>query len=163
MKHFLRLIAQSIISLFVLFSIPDSSAEAQKNESQHSPGAIFIVTNTNDSGPGSLRQAIIDANNTPGTDTVTFNIAGAGLRTITLLSGTPPITSPIVIDGTSQPGYAGTPIIELTGGRSGVAGDGLWIQAGNSIINKCAKGITIGNVGGNTIEGSNDIGTGSFR
>ena len=37
-------------------------------------GATFSVTNTNDSGAGSLRQAIIDANASPGTDTIAFNI-----------------------------------------------------------------------------------------
>ncbi len=35
----------------------------------------YVVTNTNDSGPGSLRQAILDANNTPGSNTISFNIA----------------------------------------------------------------------------------------
>jgi hypothetical protein len=33
----------------------------------------YIVTNTNDSGPGSLWQAITDANNNPGADTITFD------------------------------------------------------------------------------------------
>ena len=40
--------------------------------------APYVVTNTNNSGPGSLRQAITDANNNPGADTITFdpNIGG---------------------------------------------------------------------------------------
>lgn len=33
----------------------------------------LVVSNTNDSGPGSLRQAILDANR-PGLDTINFNI-----------------------------------------------------------------------------------------
>src|SRR5687768_9904507 len=41
--------------------------------------ATFVVTNTNDSGAGSLRQAIIDANNSPGFDNITFNIPGGGV------------------------------------------------------------------------------------
>ena len=40
--------------------------------------ATFTVTNTNNSGSGSLRQAIIDANNTPGLDMITFNIPPGG-------------------------------------------------------------------------------------
>ena len=40
--------------------------------------ATLIVNNTNDSGQGSLRQAIIEANNNPGLDTIAFNIPGTG-------------------------------------------------------------------------------------
>jgi hypothetical protein len=36
--------------------------------------STYNVTNTNDSGPGSLRQAIIDANNRSGADAINFNI-----------------------------------------------------------------------------------------
>src|SRR5688572_23214049 len=36
--------------------------------------ATFTVTNTNDSGAGSLRQAILDANANPGQDMISFNI-----------------------------------------------------------------------------------------
>ena len=43
--------------------------------------ATFTVLNTNDAGPGSLRQAILDANATPGLDAINFNI-GAGVQTI---------------------------------------------------------------------------------
>ena len=34
----------------------------------------FLVTNNADSGPGSFRQAILNGNTTPGTDTINFNI-----------------------------------------------------------------------------------------
>ena len=44
--------------------------------------ADFTVTNTNSSGPGSLYQAITDANNTPGADRILFNIPGAGVKKI---------------------------------------------------------------------------------
>ena len=76
----------------------------------------FTVTNTNDSGAGSLRQAILDANaraNT--TDTIAFNIAGTAPFTIGVLSALPTINDAVVLDGRSQPGYSGTPIIELNG------------------------------------------------
>jgi hypothetical protein len=36
--------------------------------------STYTVTNTNDSGPGTLRQAIIDANNRSGADVINFNI-----------------------------------------------------------------------------------------
>ena len=40
--------------------------------------ATFTVTNTHNNGPGSLRQAIFNANANPGADTIAFNIPGAG-------------------------------------------------------------------------------------
>ena len=97
------------------------------------------VTNTNDSGQGSLRQAIINANllgNTglaqPGStygvntglskEVLVFNIpaandplsradiCGGSTCKITVTSTLPAISAPLIIDGTTQPGYtAGTP------------------------------------------------------
>ena len=76
----------------------------------------FVVINTNDSGAGSLRQAIIDSNATPGvTDTISFNIPGGGVHTITPTIALPAILSPAIIDATTQPGYSGAPLIELNG------------------------------------------------
>ena len=41
--------------------------------------ATFVVSSTNDSGPGSLRQAILDSNSATGqTNTIDFNIPGSG-------------------------------------------------------------------------------------
>ncbi|HEX8889752.1 MAG TPA: cadherin-like domain-containing protein, partial [Pyrinomonadaceae bacterium] len=56
------------------------------------------VTSTNDSGAGSLRQAIADA--CPGA-TIDFNIAGAGPHTITLTSGELAISKNLTIQNTS--------------------------------------------------------------
>jgi hypothetical protein len=64
----------------------------------------FTVTNTSDSGAGSLRQAIDDANANPGADTIAFNIPGAGVHTITPLTDLPQITDGVTIDGYTQPG-----------------------------------------------------------
>src|SRR5207244_10486254 len=66
--------------------------------------ATFTVTNTNDSGAGSLRQAILDANEITGTDTITFNIPGSGVHTISPTSPLPQISDSVVIDGYTQPG-----------------------------------------------------------
>ncbi|MCS7145285.1 MAG: right-handed parallel beta-helix repeat-containing protein [Nitrososphaerota archaeon] len=65
-------------------------------------GATFTVTNLNDSGPGSLRQAISDANNSPGIDRIEFDPALAG--TITLESPLPQITEAVIIDGSTAGG-----------------------------------------------------------
>jgi len=66
--------------------------------------ATFTVTNTNDAGPGSLRQAILDANANPGLDTIAFAIPGAGVHTITPATSLDSVTSPVLIDGYTQPG-----------------------------------------------------------
>ena len=54
-----------------------------------------------------LSGAITDANNSAGADTITFNILGAGVHTITPVTSLPFITDQVVIDGSSQPGNAG--------------------------------------------------------
>jgi hypothetical protein len=73
--------------------------------------STFTVLNTNDIGPGSLRQAILDANANPnsgGPDLIDFNIPGAGVHTVfvggTTGMGLPAITDPVTIDGYTQPG-----------------------------------------------------------
>ncbi|MEZ2243773.1 MAG: DUF4347 domain-containing protein, partial [Microcoleus sp.] len=89
--------------------------ESDAMENYASVLATYSVTNTNDSGTGSLRSAIDQANSNPGLDTINFNIPGTGPYTITLNQALPVITSPVIINGKSQPGYAGKPIIELNG------------------------------------------------
>jgi hypothetical protein len=93
----------------------------------------LVVTNTNDSGPGSLRQAILDANAAPGPDEIGFSIPGAGPHAISLASALPQITQPLYLNGASQPGYAGTPLIVLDGSDV-PAGTGLWFAVGNSRV-----------------------------
>ncbi|HEU5249882.1 MAG TPA: hypothetical protein VFW15_07830, partial [Thermoanaerobaculia bacterium] len=54
--------------------------------------ATFVVVNTSDSGAGSLRQAILDANAAPGADLIGFSIPGPGVHTISPLSSLPALT-----------------------------------------------------------------------
>src|SRR5262245_56169125 len=101
--------------------------------------STFQVTNTNDSGAGSLRQALLDANAAVGeTDTIEFAILGDGLHTITPLSPLPTITDPVVIDGYCQPGSSPNTLavgdnavltIELDGNSAGTDANGLTITA----------------------------------
>ena len=125
------------------------------------------VTNANDSGAGSLRQAILNANTQPGLDTISFMISGAGVKTIAPLTALPAITDALIIDGTTQPGYAGTPLIELNGTSAGAGTIGLLVVSGGS--GSTIKGLAInrftsagiwldGNSSGNVIT-SNFIGT----
>ncbi len=122
----------------------------------------LTVTNTNDAGPGSLRQAILDANANAGADAISFSIA-SGPQRIVLTSQLPVITDPLTIDGTTQPGFAGVPLIEIQPDGE-VIGDGIRITAGNSVLrglvlNNCrGHAIVIETGGSNVIEG-NYIGT----
>jgi hypothetical protein len=125
--------------------------------------AIYAVSNDNDSGQGSLRQAILDANAHPGRDTVVFDIPGVGVHTIRPTSPLPAVTDALVIDGTTQPGYAGHPLVELDGAMAGAAAVGLTITAGDStvrglVINRFGTGIALLGNGGNVVQG-NYIGT----
>ena len=62
-----------------------------------SAASTFHVTNTGDTGAGSLRQAIGDANNSPGADIIVFDAGSAG--TITLTTGQIAITDDVTITG----------------------------------------------------------------
>lgn len=89
----------------------------------------FVVTSFEDSGPGTLRQAILDANASFGPDTITFSTGG----TINLLSPLPEIIGgDLTIDGTVPSG--GTiPQVELRGNGT-VEGQGLLIKSSNNTI-----------------------------
>src|SRR5688500_8070430 len=78
-------------------------------------GAVFTVTSTSDSGGGSLRQAIVDANSSPGTNRIAFDLPGQGPHTIQLTSDLPYLNGPVVIDGRTQPGFSDKPVVEVSG------------------------------------------------
>jgi hypothetical protein len=141
------------------------------------PVSTFTVTNTTDAGSGSLRQAIIDANGSPGTDLIDFNISGNGPHTIQPASSLPTITDPVVIDGYTQPGASpntnGPGLgsnavlkIELDGTNAGAGQsvNALHITGGGStirglVINRSGGfSIRIDDNGGNLVQG-NFIGT----
>ena len=102
----------------------------------------FVVTNTNNHGTGSLREAITLANATVGPDTIVFNIPGPGVKVISILNQLPEITDQITIDATTQPGYAGSPLIELDGSTLSnfLSASGLIINASGSTV----RGLAIG-------------------
>ena len=124
----------------------------------------LYVTNLADSGPGTLRQALLDANDAPGENLILFNLPVSGLNIIALDSPLPEITSPIIINGWSQPGFVNVPLVEVTGSYLTNAADGLVISAGSStvrglILNGFATGLKLLSNGNNVVQG-NFIGTG---
>ena len=118
----------------------------------------LVVTNTADSGYGSLRSALLTANATPGVNAISFQIPGGGVQTINVMSPLPIITSPVSIDGTTQPGYIGTPLIQLNGSATAPGVNGLELEAGNSIVQGLAinsfggSGVFIAGPGGNAVQ-----------
>src|ERR1043166_8289607 len=128
--------------------------------------ATFTVTNSNDSGTGSLRQAILDANNNSGMDSIVFDISGTNVHTINLATPLPPISDPVMIDGTTQSGFTtnNKPVIEINGAAAG-AQAGLRLSAGGTTvrglaINRCGTyGIEISGPPGTNIVQGNFIGT----
>ena len=121
------------------------------------PAATFTVTTLDDSGAGSLRQAMLDANASPGADVILFDIA-AGTRTILPSSQLPTITDPVMIDGSSQPGYLDHPLIDLNGSVAGSSAIGLLVTGGGCTIRGLAihnfgsHGIQLQTKGGNKVE-----------
>jgi len=85
---------------------------------------VFVVLNKNDGGQV-LRQAMLNANNTPGKDTIAFNVRADALQYCPRVR-LPSITI-VVIDGTTQPGYGGEPLVGIVGSNAGSA-NGLELQ-----------------------------------
>ena len=120
--------------------------------------AIFSVTNTGDLGAGSLRQAILDANAAIGADTIDFAITGAGVHTIAPQTQLPTVSEPVTIDGTSQTGFDGIPLIELSGANLGVGKVGLQITAGSSVV----RGLIINRVKAQNNSSNSPFANGGF-
>ena len=81
-----------------------------------------------------LRAAIEQANALAGADTIKFALAGGPPYSIQPATDLPVITTSLMIDGTSQSGYTGTPLIELSGSLSTGSHVGLWILGGTNLI-----------------------------
>jgi hypothetical protein len=115
----------------------------------------FTVTSAADAGPGTLRDAITQANdetNNPGPDTIEFAIPGTGVPNIALASPLA-VTSIVTITGATQAAGA----VEISGG--GTVDGGLLLSGGNSTVsglvlnNFVTYGIQLAAAGTNTVTG----------
>jgi len=103
----------------------------------------YVVNTLADSGPGSLRQAIILANAHKGADAIDFSVAG----TIALKSALPAVRDSLDVDGSSAPGYAGKPVVTLdfqnnAGLIISAGADGSMIQS-LSLVDSSGAGISL--------------------
>ncbi len=111
--------------------------------------ATFTVTNTGDSGSGSLRDSIVQANTNPGSDVINFSLGG-GFDTITVPNGSP---LPVITDSLtlSGPGTTGSDRVAIDGG--GNTNCLFFNDAGDSsvtglVLNHCGTAIAVLGSGG---------------
>ena len=124
--------------------------------------STYVVNNTNDGGPGSLRQAIVNSNgDTAQTNLITFNLGTSGIQTINILSALPAITQSVTIDG--EVDSNGYPLVELNGAGAGSMTDGLMVVANDTTIETMIidqfgrNGIDVS--GNDDVIAGNDVGT----
>ena len=144
------------------------------NDSGVATGASYDIewlnTNKGADASVSLREAIIAANNTTGTDTINFAIAGTGVKTIyvgqTALGALPSITDTVIINGYSQTGASantlttgndGSITVSLDGSYADMNDIGLSLAAGSA--NSSIRGLAISNFGSYGIQVGSDNNT----
>ncbi len=110
-------------------------------------GRRILVRNTNDSGAGSLRAAFEEVNRARGQNYIVFNIPGPGPHVVALASPLPALQGWAVIDGTTEPDFAGRPIVELDGSFAGDGAVGLTVWSGGCVI----RGLRISRFSGDGI------------
>jgi hypothetical protein len=156
-------------------SLPTAGRRSHRRFPLQTPEALegralltsFVVSNANDSGPGTFRQAILDADRHPGRDQIRFAIPGDGARVIRLASPLPAVTDPVTIDGFTQRGSRpnssaegddAVRLIVLDGSAAGAA-NGLVLMGGGITVRGlvidgfAGSGIAIESRGGDTIAG----------
>jgi len=140
--------------------------------------ATLNVTNTNNSGAGSLRSAIQNANGTPELDVIEFHIPGNAVHTITPTTPLPGILYPVTITGETEEGWVAATAstaaalrIEINGATAGGVGLTFLVSSSGStlkglVVNRYQTGIELqssdnviaGNHIGTSVDGLTDLG-----
>jgi CSLREA domain-containing protein len=131
-RRFRALLAKALLALV----LPAADVDAD----------TFTVNSTADTDDGTcnvsnctFREAANAANAHAGLDTIAFNVAGSP-KFINIATNPPVLTEAVTVDGTTQPGYAGTPLVVLNGSVAGLFSP-LRISGGASTV----KGLAITN------------------
>ena len=150
-------------------SLPNDTASPRRTARRRRPAieclegrellSTFAVSNAADSGAGSLRQAIINSDNTAATPGSPNIITFQGLVNVTqiqLQSALPTISQPVIIDGTTEKSYNGThPFVQLIGNYAGGSALGLDITASGTQVKALA--IDGFNAGGVLIDNASNV------
>ncbi|HVK19689.1 MAG TPA: NosD domain-containing protein [Fimbriiglobus sp.] len=106
------------------------------------------VTSTASAGVGTLLSAILQANVNPGADVIAFDI-GSGTREIRVSTALPAITDRVAIDGRTQGGFAGVPLIRINGFEAGAGTSGIVILPGGA--GPAVRGVAITQFNGDAL------------
>jgi uncharacterized repeat protein (TIGR01451 family) len=164
---------------FVIYENFEALPDLQATVTVEPAPASLVVDTTDESGPGSLRRAIEIANaggcstspcpiefNVPPSmqdvdgkwkivlSSLSEEVSSMGGSGASLGGELPPVTSAVIIDGTTQPGYAGVPLIEIDGGGNftGIELDGPASTLRGLAIHNVETALVLGGQGGHTIE-----------
>jgi len=135
--------------------------------------ATYTVSNLNDTGAGSLRQAIIDSNGNPGADIINFDDLNG---TVALATTLETITGPVTINANQATNYTlnttgESHCLRLNGSTTGSvikgltcvgggAADGIYVESGSSVTiggTTAGEGVVISGVSGPAIRGLGTI------
>ncbi|MGD2070907.1 MAG: CSLREA domain-containing protein [Gemmatimonadota bacterium] len=119
----------------------------------------FTVTTTDDVDDGacdaahcSLREALTASSSADGASVIAFDIPGAGPHTIRPASPLPPLGDDVLLDGTTEPDWAGAPVIELDGSGAGEFTHGLVLLGSGSTV----RGLVVNRFDGTGVEIADD-------
>jgi uncharacterized repeat protein (TIGR01451 family) len=126
-----------------------TAAEPDPNPANNSSSGTTLVTGsstlvvrvTSDSGSSTLRQALTDTQSglCVAPCTITFAIPGPGPHTITPASPFPTVSANgVTIDGATQPGYSGPPLIHLNGALLSPGAAGIYVFGSNWTVRAIA-------------------------
>jgi hypothetical protein len=174
----LLFLAGAVVLAVGAFASPRAN-QLTMSRSDALPANIIVVTNTNDSGPGSLRQALVDANDG---DSINFDSSLNG-QTITLTSGELNVDKNVTISGPGASNLAvdvnaqsrvfyvnlGKTVfisgLTITNGSSGIYNDGGALTLSECIVSgNFGRGVINSGISGGvaTMTISNCIVSGNF-